>query len=322
MDELIRRHGDNPVITVRDIPERANCVFNSGAVVHGDEIVALLSTWTSDWTPKFLVGRSRDGVRFTVDPRNRVRPPEAYPYVPHEGIFDTRITPLEGWYYVTYNVASRLGGRIMLARTKDFTELEGLGFITSPDHRNCVLFPERIGGDYVRLERPNVGEVGDIYISYSPDLIHWGRSKLLLERNTRYWESAKIGPGAPPVRTDRGWLVIYHGCRQSMNGFSYHAGCMLLDLEDPSRIIGKLRDSLIDPTELYERVGNVNNVVFPTAALPHGEPDELKIYYGAADTCIGLARARISELVDACLEDGALTPGPACREVRESNTGR
>jgi predicted GH43/DUF377 family glycosyl hydrolase len=306
MEALVHRHPANPVITVNDIPERANCVFNSGACLVGDEIVMLLSTWTSDWTPKFLVGRSRDGIHFKVRPGTLVHPPKEHPYVQHEGIFDTRITALEGWYYITYNVASRLGGRIVLARTKDFESIETLGYITSPDHRNCVIFPEKIDGHYVRLERPNINDAGDIYIAFSPDLIHWGRCKLLLERNTRYWESAKIGPGAPPVKTDRGWLCIYHGCRQSMNGYSYHMGCFLLDLNDPSRIIGKLRDSLMDPQEMYERVGNVNNVVFPTAALVHGAPDELKIYYGAADTCIGLATGKISQLVDACLADGPL----------------
>lgn len=310
MRELVQRHPNNPVLTAEDIPERANCVFNSGAVVHDGQIVMLVNTWVSDWTPRFLVGRSTDGVRFTIDGRSMVEPPREYPYVRHEGIFDTRITPLEGWYYITYNVASRLGGRIMLARTRDFASIETLDFITGPDHRNCVIFPERIGGQYVRLERPNINDAGDIYISWSPDLIHWGRTRLLLERNTRYWESAKIGPGAPPIRTDKGWLCIYHGCRQSMNGFAYHAGAMLLDLENPARIVGKLRDCLMWPQEDYERVGNVNNVVFPTAALVHGAPDELKIYYGAADTCIGLATARVSELVEACLADGPL-PDPA-----------
>jgi predicted GH43/DUF377 family glycosyl hydrolase len=303
--DLVRRCPHNPVLTVDHIPERANCVFNSGAAAAGDEIVMLVNTWTGDWTPKFLVGRSSDGIRFRVEPRNVVIPPREYPYVAHEGIFDTRITALEGWFYITYNVASRLGGRIMLIRTRDFVEFEEIGFITQPDHRNCVIFPEKIGGSYARLERPNVGDSGDIYISYSPDLVHWGRTKLVLERNTRYWESAKIGPGAPPVKTEKGWLCVYHGCRQSMNGFQYNAGCMLLDLEDPSRVVGKMRDCLMWPQEPYERSGQVDNVVFPTAAVVFGDhPDELKIYYGAADTCVCLATASIAALVEKCLEDG------------------
>jgi predicted GH43/DUF377 family glycosyl hydrolase len=194
----------------------------------------------------------------------------------------------------------------MLCRTKDFEELQTVGFITGIDHRNCAIFPEKIGGYYVRLERP-MGEGttgGDIYISYSPDLVFWGRTKLLLEKNTRYWESAKIGTGAPPVKTDEGWLIIYHACRQGMNGYIYQMGCLLLDLEDPSRIRGKMDEVLMSPEEYYERVGIVGNVIFPTAALRFGlDPDKLWIYYGAADTCIGLAFASVSQLVQACLEN-------------------
>ena len=299
----LRRYAGNPIITVDDIPGGAACVFNSGFALVGDEIVGLINVWDREWIPRFLVGRSRDGVRFEIDPRNMAEPPHEYPYVRHEGIFDTRITFIEGVYYVTYNVASRLGTRIMLARTTDFSSLETIGFIAGPDHRNCALFPERIGGCYVRLERPHGESEGDIYIGYSPDLIFWGRTKLLLEKNTRYWESAKVGPGAPPVKTDEGWLVVYHGCRQSVNGYTYQMGCMLLDLEDPSRIIGKMNEPLMSPEEYYERVGLVSNVVFPTAVIRHGGPDEIKVYYGAADTCIGLATGSVSELVGLCLEN-------------------
>jgi predicted GH43/DUF377 family glycosyl hydrolase len=309
-DEIISRYPGNPIIKPEDIPlpGDVNCVFNSGAAVYKDEVVMLLNVWDKNWEPKFLLARSKDGIHFDISSESLVVPPQEYPYVPHEGIFDTRITPLEGYYYITYNVASRLGGRVMLARTKDFTKIETVGFIAGPDHRNCVLFPEKIGGLYVRLDRPHGTSEGDIYISYSPDLIYWGRSKLLLEKNTRYWESAKVGPGAPPVKTPHGWLVIYHGCRKSVNGYSYQAGCMLLDLNDPSRVIGKMRGPLMSPKEPYERIGNVNNVIFPTAAIVFGDdPDELKIYYGAADTYMALATAKISKLVEACLRDGPIS---------------
>lgn len=298
---LLVRHSDNPILSPEDTLPGAACVFNSGAAVHDGDVVLLLSVWDKEWAPRFLVARSRDGVRFEVSPKNMAEPPKEYPYVPHEGIFDTRITHLEGAYYVTYNVGSHMGGRIILARTEDFSELETLGYITGPDHRNCVIFPEKIGGDYVRLERPNVGDSGDIYISRSPDLIHWGRTELLLARNSRYWESAKVGPSAPPVKTDKGWLVLYHGARLGMNGYIYNAGCMLLDLEDPSKIIGKLNEPILVPQETYEQVGITPNVVFPTGAILHGQPDELKIYYGAADTCMALATANVNELIDACL---------------------
>lgn len=301
----LRRYEGNPIITVSDIRDGAACVFNSGFTTLGDEIVGVINIWDREWIPRFFLGRSKDGIHFDIGTETMAVPPDEYPYVPHEGIFDTRITKMEDEdvYYVTYNVASRLGGRIMLTRTTDFSSLEHLGFITGVDHRNCALFPQKINGYYVRLERPmSEGGSGDIYISYSPDLIFWGKTKLLLEKNTRYWESAKIGTGAPPVKTDEGWLVIYHACRQNVNGLSYNMGCMLLDLDDPSKIRGKMNECLMTPEMYYERIGLVENVVFPTAALRHGGPDELKVYYGAADTCMGLAFGSVSELVEMCLK--------------------
>lgn len=302
---LLQRWHGNPILSPEMLGDDCACIFNSGVVNIGNELVMLANLWDAEWRPRFLVARSQDGYHFALEDQDLASPPEEYPYVPHEGIFDTRITPLEDAYYITYNVASHLGGRIRLARTVNFNSLEDLGFIAGPDHRNCTLFSEKINGRYARLERPHGTSDGDIYLSYSPDLVHWGDTSLVLEKNQRYWESAKIGPGAPPLKTDEGWLVIYHGCRQSMNGFSYQAGAMLLDLENPSRVIGKMRRCLMTPQESYERVGNVPNVVFPTAVVRHGkDADELKIYYGAADTCMCVATASETELVNLCLADG------------------
>jgi predicted GH43/DUF377 family glycosyl hydrolase len=303
VEPLLLRDPANPIVTAEMIPGGASCVFNSGVVRHGREFIMLVNAWDQQWRPRFLVGRSDDGVRFNVEPTSHFTPPGEYPYVRHEGIFDTRITAIEGQCLITYNVASHLGGRIRLARTHDFTAFEDLGFITAPDHRNCVIFPRKIGGDYLRLERPNVSDAGDIYLSRSPDLIHWGQTQLVLERNRRYWESAKIGPGAPPIETDAGWLVIYHGARKGMNGYTYSAGVMLLDREDPSRIVGKCNRVLLEPHTSYERVGITPNVVFPTAAVPV-EGDRLNVYYGAADTCMALASGSISGLINACLAAG------------------
>lgn len=300
---LLERYSGNPIIASSDIPGGAACVFNSGATVHDGNIVMLLNIWDKQWSPNFLVAWSKDGVNFDIENKTLIEPPPEYPYVSHEGIFDTRITTIDDWHYITYNVASRLGGRIMLTRTRDFSEVEQLGFITAPDHRNCVIFPEKINNLYARLERPNVGASGDIYVSYSPDLIHWGQSELVLERNSRYWESAKVGPGAPPIKTSSGWLCIYHGARESMNGFSYQAGCMLLDLKNPAKVVGKMNECLLQPEELYEITGKCPNVVFPTAALLHGKTDEIKIYYGATDTCMCLATSNINNLIGKCLEN-------------------
>lgn len=296
---LAVRHPANPILAGQHVAGGAACVFNSGAVRHDGRIVMLVNVWDNQWRPRFVVGRSDDGVHFDLETHTHFAPPQEYPYKPHEGIFDTRITPIDGAYLITYNVASHLGGRIRLARTTDFESFDDLGFITAPDHRNCVIFPEKIDGMYVRLERPNVDQAGDIYLSRSPDLIHWGQSELVLERNRRYWESAKIGPGAPPIRTEAGWLVLYHGARKGMNGYSYQAGAMLLDLHNPTRIVGKMDECLLAPETSYERVGITPNVVFPTAVVRQGE-DELLIYYGAADTSMALATASATDLVRAC----------------------
>jgi len=298
-----QRYDGNPIIRPDMIPGGASCVFNSGVVRHEGRYVMLLNVWDAQWRPRFLVANSQDGRSFEIDPTNRFMPPDEYPYVEHEGIFDTRITPYDDGYLITYNVASRLGGRIRLARTADFDAFEDLGFITGPDHRNCVLFPRKIDGRYARLERPNVEGGGDIYLSTSPDLVHWGNTRLVLERNARYWESAKIGPGAPPIATEAGWLCLYHGARLGMNGYSYQAGALLLDLDDPTRVVGKMQQCLLEPQADYERVGITLNVVFPTAAVPDG--DRLHIYYGAADTCMALATASTQDLVTRCVDEFA-----------------
>lgn len=311
-DSLIVRSVHNPVITAKALPFPGQCCFNSGAVRLDGEVVMVLNCWDAEWVPHFLIARSRDGIHFDIGGKSIVRPPDEYPYRGgKDGIFDTRITTLDGWHHITYNVSSGLGGRIRLVRTKDFVNFEDMGFITSIDHRNCVIFPQKFGGHYARLERPN-GEGttgGDIYLSYSPDLIFWGKTELVLQKGTRYWESFKIGPGAPPVKTDAGWLVFYHGCRQHMNGIMYNAGVMLLDLANPANVIGKMRACLMWPEEDYEFRGNVPQVVFPTAAVPGESEDELFVYYGAADTSICLATVSIGRLVERCLADGPCLPG-------------
>lgn len=309
---LVERSLHNPIITARDLPFPGQCCFNSGAVRVGEEIVMVLNCWDAEWVPHFLIARSRDGVHFEIGDKTIAYPPNEYPYKGRrDGIFDTRITTLEGWHYITYNVSSGLGGRIRLIRTRDFDDFEDLGFITSIDHRNCVIFPEKFNGHYARLERPN-GEGttgGDIYLSYSPDLIFWGRTQLLLQKGTRYWESLKTGPGAPPLKTPQGWLVLYHACREHMNGIMYNAGVMLLDLADPGKVIGKMRACLLWPEMDYEFRGNVPQVVFPTAAIRGDSDDELLIYYGAADSSICLLKASVSALVERCLADGPYSPG-------------
>jgi predicted GH43/DUF377 family glycosyl hydrolase len=189
-----------------------------------------------------------------------------------------------------------------LARTKDFNTVERVAYITQPDMRNVVIFPEKFGEYYVRLDRPHTELTRwSIWVSYSEDLVHWGRSKIVLRAQRYRWDSMKLGPGAPPIKTDKGWLNIYHGVYETMAGAVYRLGAALHDLKDPAKIIGVGDQWILEPEDPWERVGYVPNVVFSCAAVPD-EEDTLKIYWGGADTVMCVGTASIIELVEHCLK--------------------
>jgi predicted GH43/DUF377 family glycosyl hydrolase len=193
--------------------------------------------------------------------------------------------------------------RIGLARTIDFSRVERIGYITQPDMRNVVIFPEKFGDYYVRLDRPHTElNKWSIWISYSRDLLHWGQSKIVMSSQGYRWDSMKLGPGAPPIKTRKGWLNIYHGVYETMAGAVYRLGVALHDLEDPEKIIGVGDKWILEPEDSWERVGYVPNVVFCCAAVPE-EDGSLKIYWGGADTVMCVGTALVNELVDYCLKE-------------------
>lgn len=191
--------------------------------------------------------------------------------------------------------------RIGLAKTKDFKTVERVSLITQSDLRNVVIFPEKINGKYVRLDRPH-SEISkwSVWISYSPDLIHWGDSKVIIKPETYHWDEMKIGPGATPIKTAKGWLNIYHGVFETMSGVVYRLGVALHNLKDPSKILGVSDEWILQPEDPWEITGYVPNVVFTCGAIP--EPDgTVKIYWGGADSVMCVGSANISDLVDLCL---------------------
>ena len=199
---------------------------------------------------------------------------------------------------------AEIGVRIALAKTKDFTQVERVSLITQADHRNVVLFPEKFDGLYARLDRPH-SEITpwSIWISYSPDLCFWGRSELLIKPEPYHWDEMKIGPGAPPFKTERGWLSIYHGVFQTMHGAIYRLGVALHDLQNPAKVIGVSDSWILQPEDAWETTGYVHNVVFTCGAVP--EPDgTVKIYWGAADTVMCVGEANVSDLLDLCINHG------------------
>ena len=298
MPDVVTRYPNNPVISPGIIPG-ANAVFNSAVTPFDGRYVAVLRVESRQGYQTMRLAWSDDGIHFDVE-AEPILAPESEPYLTYEeAIYDPRITQIAGVYYICYAAENRYGCQVSVSKTLDFRRFEKVAIASEPTNRNMVLFPEKIGGKYVRLDRPfQPGGQGHIWMCESPDLVHWGNPRCIMESRRFAWDQGKIGPGAPPIRTDEGWLVIYHGTTPRCNGLIYKAGVALLDPEDPSRIIARSKEYLMAPSEAYERVGDVPNVVFVTSAIPDFEKDELRLYYGAADTCFCLATAKISDLIE------------------------
>lgn len=297
MPEVIQRYHANPILTPDMIPG-ANAVFNSSVARFGEKYVGLFRVESRQGFQTLRVGWSDDGIKFSIEDGEVLVPTEE-PFTKYEEArYDPRITKIDDMYYICHASESRYGCQISVAKTLDFKRFEKIAVCSEPTNRNMVLFPEKINGLYVRLDRPfESGTRGNIWISYSPDLIYWGRSECIMESRTFAWDQGKIGPGCPPVKTNEGWLIIYHGTTPRINGQIYKAGIALLDLKDPRKVLARSKEYIMAPREIYERVGDVPNVVFPTCAIPFPDKDELRIYYGAADTVFCMATAKISQLI-------------------------
>lgn len=295
----LTRYEDNPILTAGDIPFTCNTVFNGSAVRMDDEYIILLRVEGQHGYSLFALGRSEDGYEFELE-RLPVMTPATYgPMEKYEvaGIEDPRITILEDTIYLTYTAFSGYGPCMALARTEDFMSYERLGLISEPGNKDGLLFPRKVGGRYARLDRPIGGDVGHIWISFSEDLMHWGDSRVLLETQPGYWDSYRVGGSCVPIETPEGWLEIYHGVKMTSGGPIYRAGVALLDLEDPSNVLGRSPIPVLSPRTDYERIGDINNVVFASAAIVEAD-GEVKVYYGAADTSICVATGKLDELVE------------------------
>jgi len=301
--DLLHRWKRNPVLTLDDIPYRCNTVFNGTPVKLNGEYLMIVRVEGQQGYSFFALARSHDGLHFVVEDEPGMLPAAEGPFKIWEenGIEDPRLTTLEGQYYIMYTACSCYGHRIALARTEDFHSYVRIALVSDPGNKDGVLFPEKINGLYARLDRPIGNGVGSVWISYSPDLINWGDSEVVFTPRARYWDSYRIGASAPPIRTDRGWLEIYHGVKMTSAGPIYRIGTVMLDISNPSKVLGRCLAPLLSPREEYERIGDVNNVVFACGAVV--EPDgEVKVYYGAADTAICVATAHIDEIVESCFQ--------------------
>ncbi|MDA3891573.1 MAG: glycoside hydrolase family 130 protein [Salinivirgaceae bacterium] len=302
---LIERYKNNPILEKDHVPYPVATVHNAGVVKFNDKYIMIFRSHKLNGRSILGLAESDDGFNFKVDKEPFMVPASEEPFKEYEeyGIEDPRIIFMEGEYLITYSAYSRHGVRIGLAKTKDFKTVQRFSLITEADYRNVVIFPEKFNGLYARLDRPH-SEISpwSVWISYSPDLKFWGESKLIMKPMQYHWDEMKIGPGAPPIKTKRGWLNIYHGVFPTMNGCVYRLGVALHDLEDPSKIIAVGDEWILQPEKEYEITGYVHNVVFSCGAVPE-EDGTVKIYWGGADKVMCVGTAILEELVDHCLNN-------------------
>ncbi len=301
--ELFHRHKLNPILTAADWPYPIHTVFNAGATLLPDGTTLLLCRVEDRRGHSHLcVARSANGVDgWQIDPQPTLpADPAGYPEELW-GIEDPRITfvPELNKYAIVYTAFTRDGPGVALALTQDFQEFERFGLIMPPEDKDAALLPRRIGGHWALIHRPVSAPRAHMWISYSPDLRHWGSHKLMLEaRRGAWWDANKIGLSPPPIETPQGWLVIYHGVRNTAAGAIYRLGLALFDLNTPEHLIKRGDGWVFGPEQPYEMHGDVGNVVFPCGytVLPDG--DTVHLYYGAADTSIALATGSISAMLD------------------------
>lgn len=303
VDTLFRRHVANPMLAPSRWPYPVNAVMNAGAVDVDGNTVLLCRVEDRRGISHLTVARSADGVtNWVVDDTPLLAP---HPDRPEEswGVEDprlTRVDELDAWV-ITYTSFGPAGPGVSLATTRDFRTVERLGVVRPPEDKNGALLPRRVDGQFVLFHRPVAvaGQRGDVWLSRSPDLHTWGPPEpVMAGRPGGWWDTARIGMGPTPLETPAGWLVIYHGVRQTVAGALYRAGLALLDLDEPARVLHRSDEWVLSPSEPYELMGDVPNVVFPCGLVHDADTDVLRLYYGAADTCVGLATASLPAVLD------------------------
>jgi predicted GH43/DUF377 family glycosyl hydrolase len=305
--ELFRRHPDNPILTAEDWPYAANAVFNPAAAELDGETVLLARVEDLRGISHLTVARSANGVDgWSVDAQPLLAPVDD---VADEqwGFEDPRavwVAELSRWV-ITCTAYGPAGPAVYLATTEDFATTERYGIVRHPEDKNAALLPHRIDGRWVMLHRPKTefgGARGEIVLSRSPDLFSWSAPERVLQpRDGAWWDSLRIGIGPPPLLTDHGWLLVYHGVKGTVGGQVYRVGLALLDLDEPTRVLRRLPNWILAPLAPYERTGDVPNVVFPCGLVHDATSGEVRMYYGAADNSICLATASLEDLLDALL---------------------
>lgn len=296
--DLVWRSKLNPILT-RDAIKNSNSLFNSAVVPFEDGFAGVFRSDDTTRRQALHAGFSKDGINWEINDDIIEFIGEDGKVNPFEFGYDPRVCKIEDKYYVTWCNGYSGFPTIGIAYTTDFKKFYQLENAFLPFNRNGVLFPRKINGKYAMLSRPSDNghtPFGDMFYSESPDMTYWGKHRYVMGP-TSGWQSTKIGGGPVPIETDEGWLIIYHGVLTSCNGFTYAAGGAILDIDEPWKVKYRTKPYIMAPREIYELVGDVQNVVFPCTNLCDAESGKIAIYYGAADTVIGLAYTKADELV-------------------------
>ena len=297
------RYRENPIIQRNPLPGVAR-IFNSAVVPYQNAFIGVFRGEQTNGIPYIYLGRSDDGIHWSFDP-------EKIPFLDKNGqpappvyAYDPRLVQVDDTWYVIW-CQDFYGASIGIAETKDFKTFTRLENPFIPFNRNAVLFPRKIGGLYTMLSRPSDSghtPFGDIFLSQSPDMEFWGRHRHVMGKSDRWWESVKIGGGAAPIETSEGWLLFYHGVTGTCNGFVYSIGGALLDIHEPNKVLHRCSTFLLTPEEWYEERGFVPNVCFPCATLQDAGSGRIAVYYGCADSYVGLAFTDVDRVVRYILE--------------------
>jgi beta-1,2-mannobiose phosphorylase / 1,2-beta-oligomannan phosphorylase len=305
--ELFHRHAANPILTAADWPYPVNAVFNPAAAAVDGHTVLLARVEDRRGISHLAVARSANGIDgWAIDPEPLLAP-DGEVASEQWGFEDPRSVWVEELerFVITCTAYGPAGPGVFLATTEDFRSVERYGVVRHPEDKNAALLPYRVDGRFVLMHRPKTqfgGGHGEIVLSRSDDLVSWSAPEQVLQpRDGAWWDSLRIGLGPPPLRTEHGWLVIYHGVKETVAGEIYRVGLSLVDLDEPTRVLRRLDDWVLAPLAPYERTGDVPNVVFPCGLLHDPEDGEVRLYYGAADSSICVATARLDDLLDAVL---------------------
>ena len=293
------RYSKNPVVGRNPTPGVSR-IFNSGVQFKDGQFIGVFRAERYNGIPYLNFGTSKDGLNWKIDSDPIKIVDEAGNPVNYNYMYDPRLIKVEDTYYMIFCTDNH-GATIGVVETKDFVTYTKKEDPFLPFNRNGVLFPRKVNGKYLMMSRPSDSghtPFGDAFISESPDFVYWGKHRHLFGKDGGWWNNLKVGGGCAPIETSVGWLVIFHGVTGTCNGFVYSIGGMILDIDEPTKVLYRCKDFLLTPEQPYETTGFVDNVCFPCCALTDAESGKMAIYYGAADTNIAVAFTTVDELVN------------------------